>query len=189
MVSTVNDGRFLKALDKARHIKLLLTDVDGVLTDGCVYYSAHGEEMKRFSLRDGMGVERLRTLVQVDVGIITGERSVSVLKRAEKLNVVELHLGIKNKLAVLHEICRRRGLRPDEVAYIGDDTNDLEVLQAVGLSAAPADAFPYVLETVTYQCVQPGGRGAFREFAELIIAAQIPAEFTAFIQPIERYQE
>jgi 3-deoxy-D-manno-octulosonate 8-phosphate phosphatase KdsC-like HAD superfamily phosphatase len=80
-------------------------------------------------------------------------------------------------------------LRPDEVAYIGDDTNDLEVLQAVGLSAAPADAFPYVLETVTYQCVQPGGRGAFREFAELIIAAQIPAEFTAFIQPIERYQE
>lgn len=156
----------------AREIALLLTDVDGVLTDGGVYYSARGEEMKRFSIRDGMGVERLRTLAQVEVGIITGERFGAVQRRAEKLHITELHLGIQDKLGLLDGICERWGIRPFQIAYIGDDSNDLALLQAVGLSAAPADALPFVREWVDFRCTQPGGHGAFREFAEFIITAK-----------------
>src|SRR5690349_1203267 len=111
--------------EKARKIKLILTDSDGVLTDNGVYYSANGEEMKRFSIRDGMGVERLRSC-HVEVGIVTGEMSPSVVKRAEKLQIAELHLGVKDKAAKLQEIMRRKQLRAEEIAFIGDDTNDME---------------------------------------------------------------
>jgi 3-deoxy-D-manno-octulosonate 8-phosphate phosphatase (KDO 8-P phosphatase) len=169
MVSAKN---YQTSYEKAQQIGLLLTDVDGVLTDGGVYYSARGEEMKRFSIRDGMGVARLRTLVQVEVGIITGERSGAVQQRAEKLHITELHLGIQDKRAVLEEICERWRIRPYQIAYIGDDSNDLAVLQAAGLSAAPADALPFVREQVDFLCLQPGGHGAFREFAEFIITAK-----------------
>ena len=158
--------------EKAQQIALLLTDVDGVLTDGGVYYSARGEEMKRFSIRDGMGVERLRMLAEVAVGIITGEQSGAVQMRAKKLQIGELHLGIKDKLALLDDICRSWEIRPHQIAYIGDDSNDLALLQAVGLSAAPADALPFVRESVYFRCTQPGGHGAFREFAEFIITAK-----------------
>ena len=168
--------------EKARQIALLLTDVDGVLTDSGVYYSARGEEMKRFSIRDGMGVERLRTLAQVEVGIITGERSGSVQMRAEKLQIGELYMGIKDKLALLAGICARWEIRPYQIAYIGDDSNDLELLQAVGLSAAPADALPFVRELVDIPCLQPGGHGAFREFAEFIIAAKLESNHPQITQ-------
>jgi 3-deoxy-D-manno-octulosonate 8-phosphate phosphatase (KDO 8-P phosphatase) len=157
--------------EKARKIKLILTDSDGVLTDNGVYYSASGEEMKRFSVRDGMGVERLRNC-HVEVGIVTGEMSPSVVKRAEKLQVVELHLGVKNKAAKLQEIMLRKQLRAEEIAFIGDDTNDVEVLQLVGLSACPADATEFAKRIVDYICVTNGGHGCFRELAELVIASQ-----------------
>lgn len=157
---------------KARKIKLLLSDSDGVLTDGGVYYSDRGEELKRFNIRDGMGVARLRTLAQVDVGIITGELSGSVKKRAEKLEIAELHLGVKDKVAVLNEIMKRMDLTLAEIAYIGDDINDVEVMKQVGLSACPADAISLVKEIADYVCQTNGGHGAFREFAECIIAAK-----------------
>lgn len=157
---------------KAAAIRLLLTDCDGVLTDGTVYYSAHGEEMKRFSLRDGMGVERLRQLVGVEVGIITGECSLPVQQRAAKLNIVELHEGVKDKAAALRIIIRRLGLRGEQVAYIGDDTNDLGIMGEVGLTACPADALPMVQKIADVVCGRKGGEGAFREFAELIIEAK-----------------
>ncbi len=166
-------------VDKARHIRLLLTDCDGVLTDGGVYYSARGEEMKRFSIRDGLGVERLRTLVGVEVGLLSGEANGPAEARAAKLGLVELHLGVRDKAAVLDEILARRGLLPMQVAYIGDDTNDLAVMRRVGLSACPADALPVVQEIADYVCVCRGGHGAFREFAELIIAAQTQAQSPA----------
>jgi 3-deoxy-D-manno-octulosonate 8-phosphate phosphatase (KDO 8-P phosphatase) len=150
-------------------ICLLLTDCDGVLTDSGVYYSAEGEALKRFSVRDGMGVERLRNLAGIDVGIITGEDSAIVKKRAEKLQITELHLGIKDKVAVLEEIMARRHLLPQQVAYIGDDTNDVGIMQQVGLSACPADAIHFVQEVADYVCAASGGYGAFREFADYLI--------------------
>jgi 3-deoxy-D-manno-octulosonate 8-phosphate phosphatase (KDO 8-P phosphatase) len=150
-------------------IKLLLTDNDGVLTDAGVYYSQSGEELKRFSIRDGLGVARLREIVQIDTGIITGEKSVSVLRRAEKLKILEIHLGVENKKETLLSILERKNLTLGEIAFIGDDVNDLEVIEMVGLSACPADAIPQVLKKVDYVCINPGGHGAFREFAELII--------------------
>ncbi len=155
----------------AGQIKLVLTDVDGVLTDGGVYYGPEGEVMKRFNIRDGMGVERLRA-VGVDVGIITGEKSESVKRRAEKLHIEILHLFCKDKIAVFDEICSEYGYSPSEIAYIGDDVNDYEVMQRVGLSATPADGLPQIQEIARYVCTQRGGNGAFREFAEFIIAAK-----------------
>lgn len=157
---------------KARKIKLLLTDIDGVWTDTGVYYSARGEELKRFSIRDGMGVQRLRELVGVETGIITGENSGAVVKRAEKLGIQEVHLNARHKAAVINSIMEKRLFTPEEVAYIGDDTNDLEALGVVGLSACPADAVSAVREVVDHVCVSAGGHGAFRECAELIILSK-----------------
>ncbi len=155
--------------DKAQKIKLLLTDCDGVLTDGCVYYSERGEELKKFSLRDGMGVERLRTLCGIESGIITRENSEIVRRRGEKLKITHLYLGAHNKKEKLLEILERHKLSVSEIAYIGDDTNDLEVLELAGLSACPADAFEPIKKSVHFICRSAGGAGAFREFAELII--------------------
>lgn len=150
-------------------VKLVLTDCDGVLTDSGVYYSDAGEVMKRFSIRDGMGVQRLRSY-GIETGIVTGESSGSVKKRAEKLGIEELHLGAKVKADVLKEIVQRRGLSLDEIAYIGDDVNDLEVLAMAGVTACPADAVYEVREQVDYVCQAKGGHGAFREFAEWILS-------------------
>ena len=156
--------------EKAQKIKLVLTDVDGVLTDNGVYYGESGEVLKRFSIRDGMGVERLRKLCGIDTGIVTGELSPSVARRAEKLRITQLHLGIKDKLGRLEEILRAGGWSWDELAFIGDDVNDLEVLERAGISACPADAMAMVAAIVDYRCGTPGGYGAFREFAEWLIA-------------------
>ncbi|MHB1688211.1 MAG: KdsC family phosphatase [Ignavibacteriaceae bacterium] len=154
---------------KAAKIKLVLTDNDGVLTDTGVYYSIRGEELKRFSIRDGMGVERLRDLANIQTGIITGELSGTVKKRAEKLQITELYLGIKEKHELFSEILKKNKLKPENVAFIGDDMNDFELLKLVGLSASPADAIEDIRKIVDYVCSNKGGNGAFREFAELII--------------------
>ena len=126
-----------QARERAAAIRLLLTDVDGVLTDNGVYYSDNGEAMKRFSIRDGMGVERLRNLSRIVTGIITGETSPSVVRRAEKLGIQELHLGVKDKLGRVSEILERNGLQWSELAFIGDDVNDLAVLEKAGFSGSP----------------------------------------------------
>ncbi|HEY4334730.1 MAG TPA: HAD-IIIA family hydrolase [Puia sp.] len=155
--------------EKAGRIKLVLTDVDGVLTDNGVYYGENGEVLKRFSIRDGMGVERLRKLCGIDTGIMTGELSPSVARRAEKLQITHLYLGVKDKLERLNQVMLAHGLSWEEIAFIGDDVNDLEVLARAGLSACPADAMPEVRARVDYTCKERGGYGAFREFAEMII--------------------
>jgi len=157
---------------KAKQVKLLLTDSDGVLTDTGVYYSANGEELKRFSIRDGMGVERLRNLVKVETGIMTGENSGSVKKRAEKLGISELHLECKDKATELERIMTLKNLKLEEIAFIGDDMNDMEIMTKVGLSACPSDAYPEIKKEADFICENRGGYGAFREFAEYIILAQ-----------------
>ena len=162
---------------RARAVRLVLTDSDGVLTDTGVYYSERGEELKRFSIRDGMGVERLRQ-AGIETGIVTGELSPSVVRRAEKLALPTVLLGVKDKLGAVRGLCAERGLGLDEVAYIGDDVNDLAVLAEVsrrGLTASPSDGLPSVRAVVTHVCAAPGGHGAFREFAEWILSHRAEA--------------
>jgi 3-deoxy-D-manno-octulosonate 8-phosphate phosphatase (KDO 8-P phosphatase) len=162
---------------RAAALRLVLTDSDGVLTDTGVYYSERGEELKRFSIRDGMGVERLRN-AGVETGIVTGERSPSVVRRAEKLGLRHVLLGVKDKLGAVQALCAAEGLSMDQVGFIGDDVNDLEVLNVLttqGLTAAPADALPSVLQAVIHVCSAPGGHGAFRDFAEWILSHRAAA--------------
>lgn len=156
---------------RAARIELVLTDCDGVLTDAGVYYDERGEVMKRFSIRDGMGVERLRG-VGVEVGIVSGESSPPLLARARKLRIEELHLGIKDKRSVLDSVCARLGLEPDQVAFMGDDVNDVEIMRMVGLAGAPSDALPQARESAHVVVGLPGGHGAFRAFAEMIVSAR-----------------
>ena len=156
--------------DKIKNIKVVVTDNDGVLTDTGVYYSANGEEFKRFSIRDGMGVERLRKHLGIETIIVTGENSGAVKSRAEKLKIKEYYLGVKDKLKVLEEIKRKNRIEEINIAYIGDDVNDFDLMQKAGLTAAPNDALPFIKSLADYICENNSGNGAFREFAELIIA-------------------
>ena len=165
--------------EKLSRIKLLLTDCDGVLTDSGVYYGEAGESLKKFNIRDGMGVERLLKYAGVTTGIITGELSPSVKKRAEKLKITELHLGVKDKPVVFKEIINRLNLQPNEVAYLGDDVNDLEVMKLAGLKACPADAIGFIKNVADYICESKGGKGCFREIAELIISAHQGIKITS----------
>ncbi len=119
-----------------------------------------------------MGVERLRKLVDVETGIITRENTEIVRSRAIKLKIDELHLGAQEKEKNLDEICKRKNLSKDEIAYIGDDTNDLEIMQSVGLSACPKDATRFAKDAADLILESKGGQGAFRDLAELIIEAK-----------------
>ncbi|BBL77161.1 KdsC family phosphatase [Methylomagnum ishizawai] len=160
---------------RARRLKLVLTDCDGVLTDGGVYYSKHGEELKRFNIRDGMAVERLRLLAGIETGIVSGELSPSVARRAEKLQITELHLGSKDKAATVKAILERLNLHSQEVAYVGDDVNDLPAFAVVGLTACPGDALSEVKAAAHIVLGRPGGHGVFREFAEMVLKARADA--------------
>ena len=139
---------------RARRLQLVLTDSDGVLTDGGVYYGESGEALRRFNVRDGMGVERLRE-AGVGTAIVTRERTGVVQHRATKLRMPHLFLGVWDKAAHLQEILRETGLPIEALAYIGDDVNDLGILSQIGergLTGAPADAMPEVLAISLYHC-------------------------------------
>lgn len=158
-------------LRRAREVKLFVTDVDGVLTDAGVYYSGRGEELKRFSMRDGMGVERLRQRY-IDTAFVTREDSPIVVQRAHKLRVNYTHLAVRDKREFLARWLPSLGLSPSQVAYMGDDVNDLEVMRFVaeeGLTGAPLDAMREVLDVAHFKATLNGGHGAFREFAELLV--------------------
>ncbi len=157
---------------RAAAIRLVLTDNDGVLTDTGVYYGPTGEVFKRFSIRDGMAVRLLRS-AGVETAIITGETSPSIRRRAEKLRMRFLYLGIDDKRLHLENILASTHLAAHQIAFIGDDVNDLGIIEAIraeGLTGAPSDAMPTVARAVHYHCTTPGGRGAFREFADWILA-------------------
>ncbi len=158
-------------LNLLRNIRLFATDVDGVLTDAGMYYSESGDEWKKFNTRDGMGIKLLQR-AGLTTAIVTQERTRLVARRAKRLSMPELHQGIMDKLSVIRDMATRHGVSLRQVAYIGDDVNDLEALKAVGLSAAPADGLPQVLQTVDYVCEKRGGEGAVREIAELILQSR-----------------
>jgi 3-deoxy-D-manno-octulosonate 8-phosphate phosphatase (KDO 8-P phosphatase) len=156
---------------RAASVRLVLTDVDGVLTDGGVYYSERGEALKRFSLRDGMGVERLRD-AGIETAFITREDSPIVARRAEKLHLRYVYLGVRDKRTALDQVMAETQLGPSQLAYIGDDVNDQAAMAAIatrGLTGAPADAEPPIRRAAHFRTTRPGGHGAFREFAEWIL--------------------
>lgn len=164
----------MTALDvshRARKVRLLCVDVDGVLTDAGMYYGPDGEVLKKFNTRDGMGLARLRE-AGVAVAIISGEDSAIVHARAAKLNIDDVFAGAKNKRAAIDDLCARHGLALDEVAFVGDDLNDLPALECVGLACAVADAADPVLSCAHYVSRRRGGDGAVREICELLIAAR-----------------
>lgn len=148
--------------------KLIITDIDGVWTDGGMYYSAEGDIMKRFSVKDGWGVLFLREL-GIPIAIMTGEASPLVQKRADKLKIARCYLGVGDKLAKAKEVCQEMGITLADVAFIGDDLNDLRLLREVGFSASPCNTPDYVKREVHYVTVAHGGSGAFREFIEKIL--------------------
>lgn len=154
---------------KLEKIRALATDVDGVLTNGAVYYGPEGERLKRFYIRDGMGFERLRN-AGYKVVVITGENSEVVHRRMEKLLVEHYFPGAKDKYSLLVNWCREQRLDPSELAYLGDDVNDISAMQMCGFKACPSDAFQQIRILVDYVCHRPGGLGAFREVAELMLA-------------------
>jgi len=159
------------SLSVLRGIKLFATDVDGVLTDAGMYYSESGDEWKKFNTRDGMGIKLLQR-AGIITAIVTQERTKLVARRAEKLAIPELHQGVMDKLSCVREMAAHHGFTLSQVAYIGDDINDLETLKAVGFSASPADGMPQVAAVVDYICQKKGGEGAVREIIEMILDAQ-----------------
>ncbi len=157
-------------LPKAKNIKLLLLDVDGVLTDGNLIYSHEGKESKSFNTQDGFGLRILQDS-GVEVGIITARSSEALERRSQDLKISHLYQGASNKLDAYKEIVKTTGLKPFEIAYMGDDWLDLVLLKRVGLAVAPANAVPEVREMVHYTTEQSGGHGAVREICDLILEA------------------
>ena len=157
-----------KIITKCKKINILLTDVDGVLNDGGMYYSSKGDVMKKFHARDGMGVTLLRKK-GIPTIIVTKEKTDMVRKWANKMKVVELFDGIQNKEKIVDVICKKYKVSVDQIGYIGDDVNDIELLKKVGFSATPKDGIIEVRKIVDYICKKNGGEGAFREIADLLI--------------------
>ena len=148
--------------------KLIITDIDGVWTDGGMYYDNLGNEWKKFNTADSAGILFLKFL-DIPVAIISGEDTEIVRRRADKLNIKHLYLGVTDKVIVAQKLCKELDITLSEVAYIGDDINDIQLLKKVGLSAAPNNAPKYVKDVVDLKLKVKGGDGAFREFIELII--------------------
>lgn len=148
--------------------KLFITDIDGVWTDGGMYYTKDGDVMKRFSVKDGWGVSFLRHL-GIPLAIMTGENSEIVARRAEKLKIDRCYLGVKDKLTLARQLCSELGITLREVAFIGDDLNDLALLREVGFSGCPANSPFYIKGCVRFPGEINGGNGAFREFVEAIL--------------------
>jgi len=161
-------ARIRRLLEK---IRLVATDVDGVLTDGGLYYSDSGEQAKKFNAWDGLGLILLKRAGLV-TAIITMDQTPLVNVRSAKLGISEIHQGVADKLAVLKELASKYDIPLEKIAYIGDDVTDLPALLAVGFSAAPANGRDSVRKKVRYVCKAKGGEGAVREVADLILAAQ-----------------
>ncbi len=157
-----------KIIQKCKLIKLVITDVDGVLTDGGMYYSKEGEIIKKFNTRDGMGIELLHN-ASIKTVFVTGENSKITKLRAKKVSADECHINIKQKEKIFVRICKKFNVKPKNVAYIGDDINDLKIMGLVGLTACPSDAEEKIKLIADFKCEKGGGKGAFREFANMIL--------------------
>lgn len=153
-------------------IKLILTDIDGVWTDGGMFYDQTGNEWKKFNTSDSAGVLFAKEL-NIPVGIITGEDTEIVRRRAEKLKVDYLFMGANDKLTIVQQLAKELKLSLNDIAYIGDDINDIKLLNAVGISACPNNAPDYIKDICDLKLNKKGGDGAFREFVELLLKDEL----------------
>lgn len=153
-------------------IKLLCSDVDGVMTDNKLHVSATGELFKTFNARDGWALKEILPKNGIEPAVITGRKSQIVPKRCEELGVSLVFCGRDDKNAVVTQLAKEKGYSLSEIAFIGDDYNDLPAIKLAGISGCPSDAIEPVKATVTYICKAKGGEGALREFAEWIVAQQ-----------------
>jgi len=160
-----------KVLKKCKKIKVVLTDVDGVLTDGGMYYSAQGDTLKKFHTRDGMGVTMLRK-IGIPTIIVTKEKNNIIKQWGKKMKVKKIFDGIIRKDMVLKDVYKNFGIMSEQIAYLGDDVNDLELLKKVGLSAVPNDGIQKAKKICDYVCKKRGGEGAFRELTDLILSTK-----------------
>ena len=160
-----------KAREAALKVRMLVLDVDGVLTDGKLYYSDDGREYKTFDIKDGLGIKLLRR-AGIEVGIITARSSVILSRRCQELGITHLTQGREDKLTALRELLMAVALDIKEVAYMGDDLPDLAAVRAAGLGMTVADANPVLIANALWRSKRGGGNGAVREAAEFILAAQ-----------------
>ncbi len=160
-----------RLIAKIRQIRLLVLDVDGVMTDGRIIMDHEGRETKNFNVKDGHGMKVLMRY-GVDVILVTGRKSTVVEHRARDLGIGEIHQGVHNKLEIAEAILRNRSMNYDHMAFVGDDIVDIPVLKRAGFSVAVADAVEDVKKCVDYVTVNKGGRGAVREVCELILKAK-----------------
>lgn len=164
-----------KLAQKLEKIKIILTDVDGVLTDGGMYYTADGLVMKKFNVKDGMGTHLLKN-AGYKTGIVTTDVTPIAQIRGERLKMDFVHIGVPDKLALVTQIAEANNLTLQNIAFIGDDVNDFGLLNSVGVSCAPADAIPRIKNLVDIVTVKRGGKGAYREFASYFLG-ETPEQF------------
>jgi 3-deoxy-D-manno-octulosonate 8-phosphate phosphatase (KDO 8-P phosphatase) len=164
----LNDDEFVS---RAKALTWLLFDVDGVLTDGRLFYGEHGERFKVFDVRDGLAVKLARQ-AGLKVGLISGRGNAALRRRMEEIHVDELFLAVADKRIVFAEFLARHAIPAEQVAFTGDDLPDLPILTTCGLSFAPADASPDVRARVHRVLTRPGGRGAAREVVEIVLQAR-----------------
>lgn len=165
--------------------KLILTDIDGVWTDGGMYYDGTNVELKKFNTYDSAGVLFAHHL-GIPVGIITGEDTNIVQRRADKLKVEYCYLGVKDKVATATELCNQLGITLQDVAYIGDDLNDIKLLKLVGWAGVPSSAPKYVQVLSTVQLSKRGGNGVFREFVECIFGDDLISKIINSVYLVEQ---
>jgi 3-deoxy-D-manno-octulosonate 8-phosphate phosphatase (KDO 8-P phosphatase) len=156
-------------------LQALVLDVDGVLTDGGLYYGPRGEPLKKFNVKDGMGIRRARE-AGISIAFITGEKSQAVLRRAEKLKVRDVYLGVEDKQGALEKFLSKRHLEAEETAYVGDDVNDLPPMRRVGLAIAVADAMPAVRRAAHWVTLRRGGDAAVREVCDILLKSRRPSD-------------
>lgn len=165
-MKTISESELRSCLSQ---VKLLVLDVDGVLTDGGLYYAESGEVQQRFNIKDGQGLKLLMRS-GTEVAIITAKSFSSTLHRANDLGITHTYMGVKDKLPTLEKLCEKLGLSLSQVAYVGDDINDLAVMQAVGCPLTVADAMRVNQDCALFVTKLPGGQGAVREICDLLIA-------------------
>lgn len=155
-------------IERLKSIKLLTLDVDGVMTDGGVFYAADGSQLRQFNIKDGMGINMAQK-AGVEIAFITASTTPDIAHRGKVLKIKHMFMGADDKLAILTGLCAELSITLDEVAHIGDDVNDLVVLNAIGLPITVADAVDDVLDVAVYVTTRGGGKGAVREIIDLIL--------------------